>query len=156
MAERTADLSRVNTALEREITERKRAEGELNQFFFLSLDMLCISGFDGYFKRLNPAWETTLGFVNTELLAQPYLDFVHPDDREATIAEAQKLSNGVDPHGHTPSLGKLERIANQVDEDLLALDRVGLDRGDDRGQVGVQGHVALPGLGLKLFEELPY
>ncbi len=76
-----------------DITERKMAE-ELGRFFMLSFDMLCIAGFDGYFKRLNPAWEKTLGFTTEELLAKPYLEFVHPDDREATTAEGQKLTMG--------------------------------------------------------------
>ncbi len=52
--------------------------------------MLCIAGFDGYFKDLNPSWERTLGFTIAELKAKPFIDFVHPDDREATTAEAQK------------------------------------------------------------------
>ncbi len=74
--------------------ERKQAEEELNRFFSVSLEMLCIAGFDGYFKRLNPSWEKTLGWTTEELMAKPYLDFVHPDDRAATIAEAQKIAEG--------------------------------------------------------------
>jgi PAS domain S-box-containing protein len=52
--------------------------------------MLCVARFDGYFKRLNPAWERVLGYTESELLSRPYIDFVHPDDREATSVEAQK------------------------------------------------------------------
>ena len=76
------------------IRERRRAEEELDQLFTLSLDMLCIAGFDGYFKRINPAWEGTLGIPKEELLSRPYVDFVHPDDREATIREARKTDQG--------------------------------------------------------------
>ncbi|HEY9835009.1 MAG TPA: PAS domain S-box protein [Stenomitos sp.] len=65
-------------------------------FFTLSLDMLCVAGFDGYFKHLNPAWERTLGFTQAELQRQPYLDFVHPEDYVTTLAEAQMLITGVD------------------------------------------------------------
>lgn len=85
----------INKVLNKEVDERKRAEEELNRFFTLSIDMLCIAGFDGYFKRLNPMWVTTLGYTMNELLAVPYLDFVHPDDRESTLAEAKKLTEGV-------------------------------------------------------------
>ena len=67
---------------------------ELEFFFDQSLDLLCVAGFDGYFKVLNPAWEATLGFSIQELLSTPFVDFVHPDDRGSTLAEAAKLPQG--------------------------------------------------------------
>ncbi len=78
----------------RDISVRRRAEQQLDRFFTLSLDLICIAGFDGYFKRLNPVWEKVLGFSREELLAMPYLDFVHVDDRAATQAEADKVNAG--------------------------------------------------------------
>jgi len=69
-------------------------ENPYQSFFDLSIDMLCVAGYDGYFKRLNPAWSRTLGFTQDELMARPYLDFVHPDDRPATVAEAEHLADG--------------------------------------------------------------
>src|SRR5262245_33718260 len=74
--------------------ERRRAEEELNRFFALSIDLICIAGFDGYFKRLNPAWGNALGRSISELCAVPYLEFVHPDDQAATSAEAGKVAAG--------------------------------------------------------------
>jgi two-component system, sensor histidine kinase and response regulator len=78
-----------------QFAERKRAEAELSTLFETSPDMLCIAGTDGYFRRLNPAWEKTLGLTRQELLARPYVEFVHPDDRNATSAEARVLADGV-------------------------------------------------------------
>ncbi|MGC9504281.1 PAS domain S-box protein [Baaleninema sp.] len=79
-----------------DITERKRAEAERDRFFTSALDLICIIGFDGYFKRLNPAWEKTLGYSLEELKAIPYIHFVHPDDRDRTRIEADRIANGND------------------------------------------------------------
>jgi PAS domain S-box-containing protein len=79
-----------------DISARRQAEEERDRLFTLSLDLLCIAGFDGYFKDLNPAWEKTFGFRREELLAKPFLEFVHPEDREATAVAARKLSAGTE------------------------------------------------------------
>jgi PAS domain S-box-containing protein len=92
--ESAARAERVKAALQAEIGERARAEEDRDRFFDLSVDMLCIAGFDGYFKQLNPAWEKTLGWTLDELMAAPYADLVHPDDRELTGREAQRLRLG--------------------------------------------------------------
>ena len=76
--------------------ERKRAEEVLDRFFTLSVDMLCIAGFDGYFKRLNPAWEHTLGYTVDYLMSSPFVEFVHPEDRDATLNNLKNLSGGAD------------------------------------------------------------
>jgi len=76
----------------RDLTERLKAESERDRIFKISRDMLGTAGFDGYFKQLNPAWEKTLGYSLAELCSKPFLEFVHPEDREATVAEASKLS----------------------------------------------------------------
>ncbi len=69
---------------------------ELDRFFTTSLELLGVAGTDGYFKRLNPAFERTLGYTAEELTASPFIDFVHPDDRQATLDEVTKLASGID------------------------------------------------------------
>ena len=68
--------------------------GSIDRFFVLSLDMLCIAHFSGYFRRLNPAWEATLGFTREELQARPMFDFVHADDRERTLEQNRLVRSG--------------------------------------------------------------
>ncbi|HXH28809.1 MAG TPA: PAS domain-containing sensor histidine kinase [Candidatus Polarisedimenticolia bacterium] len=74
----------------------QQTEVEFARFFAQSLDLLCIAGLDGYFKYLNPAWTARLGWTQDELKARPLLEFVHPDDREATRAEIGKLAGGAE------------------------------------------------------------
>jgi PAS domain S-box-containing protein len=75
-----------------EAAERKQAEEalqkksqELDRYFTSALDLLCIADVTGHFKRLNRAWESTLGYPLEELVEAKYLDYVHPDDLEATL-----------------------------------------------------------------------
>jgi rsbT co-antagonist protein RsbR len=65
---------------------------DIEEFFELSLEMIGIAGYDGYFKRLNPMWTRVLGYTLEELMAEPFMSFVHPDDREATAAVAASLT----------------------------------------------------------------
>ncbi|MFL5594843.1 MAG: PAS domain S-box protein [Gemmatimonadaceae bacterium] len=65
-----------------------------DRFFEVSIDMLCFLDFNGYFKRLNPAWERTLGFTREELMSRPFIEFVHPDDRERTLKQNAAVRDG--------------------------------------------------------------
>ncbi|MFO0721038.1 MAG: PAS domain S-box protein [Nitrospira sp.] len=66
------------------------AATELDRFFELSLDMLCIANADSYFTRLSPAFTRTLGWSLEELMSRPFFDFVHPDDRAMTLLEVER------------------------------------------------------------------
>jgi PAS domain S-box-containing protein len=74
--------------------DRLTAQEDLDRFFSLSLDLICIAGFDGYFKRVNPAWRRVLGYTEAELLAQPYIELIHPADVERTRVQAARLNAG--------------------------------------------------------------
>ncbi|MGE0548494.1 MAG: PAS domain S-box protein [Kofleriaceae bacterium] len=71
----------------------KHESEELDLFFTLSPDLLCVTSHTGYFQRLNPAWEATLGWTREELMARPYIEFVHPEDVARTTAEHERLLN---------------------------------------------------------------
>jgi PAS domain S-box-containing protein len=72
----------------------ERSHERLSHFFDLSFSMLCIIGFDGRFKLLNSAWESALGFSEVELLATPFIEFVHPEDRALTFCEEGRIVAG--------------------------------------------------------------
>jgi PAS domain S-box-containing protein len=93
----TPGLLSMMTTVGRQIglfVERKRADEALDRFFTLSLDLFCVARFDGYFERVNPAWERVLGYTEEELRAAPFMDFIHPDDRPASAQALSALFTG--------------------------------------------------------------
>jgi PAS domain S-box-containing protein len=92
-----ADEQGTPVRIEGTIAERRHSPEftkAIAQWFDLSLDLLCIAGTDGYFKQLNPMWETTLGYSTQELLSISFLELVHPDDVASTLEQVQKLTQG--------------------------------------------------------------
>ncbi len=77
-----------------DITDRKRAETERERFFAVGADLLVVVGFDGYFKKASPTCESTLGWTPEELTSRPWLNFLHPDDREATLRLDREVMQG--------------------------------------------------------------
>jgi PAS domain S-box-containing protein len=73
---------------------RAQAQAETDRIFNLSSDLITVSDFEGHLKRVNPAFERTLGYSSEELLSRPYVEFVHPDDRSQTVAAADEVSQG--------------------------------------------------------------
>jgi len=66
----------------------------LKILFNMSIDMLCIAGVDGYFKKVNPAFSKILGYTEEELLSNPFMDFLHVDDIGATSKVLGKSIKG--------------------------------------------------------------
>ena len=82
-----------NIEVSKNITEKKQANFDSCQFFTLSQELLCIAGFDGYFKRHNDNLQKLLGYTQQEMLAVPFIDFVHKNDVEKTKLAIVKLSS---------------------------------------------------------------
>jgi PAS domain S-box-containing protein len=85
------NFNEMTEKLEQQVTLMK----EFQNYFDYSRDMLCIAGHDGYFKRVNPAFERVLGWSTKELLSRSFLDFVHPDDLAKTEREIERLGQGL-------------------------------------------------------------
>ncbi len=97
--ERTAEIAEKNTRLQNEIEVRKKIEEalhvkttELENFFNVTLDLLCIADISGHFLKLNKAWEDILGYDLPDLVGAEYINFVHPDDVQPTIEAMMRLN----------------------------------------------------------------
>ncbi len=80
-----------------DITEKIKYEKKLKtseKIFNHVLDMICIAGFDGYFKELNPSWERELGWSKEELMSKPWIEFVCSEDRNATLNVKSQIIGG--------------------------------------------------------------
>ena len=76
------------------LRKKEKETEKLEKLFNMSIDMVCIAGIDGYFKKINPAFTHTLGYTEDELLSNLFIDFIHPDDVNLTLKEVEKLARG--------------------------------------------------------------
>ncbi len=79
---------------ERRAVSRRREDLERERLFALSLDMLCVCGYDGVFRQINPAFGRTLGYSTEELTTRPFLEFVAPEDRDRSRDEFRRCRDG--------------------------------------------------------------
>jgi PAS domain S-box-containing protein len=77
-----------------DVTDRKSTELELNQFFRLSNDLLCIADFSGFLTKLSVGWRKIFGYSHEEMSSVPFISFVHPDDEEKTLNAFNELIHG--------------------------------------------------------------
>ena len=93
--DRPNDASEVAKEVSRQsLSQSEKVEQDMAQFFELSLDLFCIAGFDGYFRRINGNFSRVLGYTEEELLSRPFIDFVVDEDRERTKEVMGQLLNG--------------------------------------------------------------
>jgi PAS domain S-box-containing protein len=85
----------------------RQTHAELELYFSNALDLLCIADTRGYFRRLNPEWEKTLGYPLSEMINHRFQDLVHPDDLAGTLDAMSRLS------GQRPVLGFTNRYRHQ-------------------------------------------
>jgi PAS domain S-box-containing protein len=88
-------FSLLGTLLGTFVDQRRRLQAEISRYYNASLDMLATADLHGRFTRVNRAWERTLGHSVETMCSRPFIEFVHPEDRDATIAEAAVLAEGV-------------------------------------------------------------
>lgn len=85
-------LERLNESLEAQVAERT---ADRDRMWRLSTDLMLVARFDATITAVNPAWTTLLGWSEAELIGRPFIDLVHPEDRESTLMEAARLADGL-------------------------------------------------------------
>lgn len=85
--------------VDRVTTLHRKTTDDVDVLFDLAVDLSCIAHMDGRFRRVSPSWTTALGWSADELCSRPWLDFVHPDDQEKTIAAGLQLTTGANVIG---------------------------------------------------------
>ncbi|HEY0147590.1 MAG TPA: PAS domain-containing protein [Allosphingosinicella sp.] len=85
-------LHNLNATLEAQVAERT---ADRDRMWRLTTDLMLVARFDSVITAINPAWTALLGWSEAELIGSRFLDYVHPDDLEATIAEASCLADGL-------------------------------------------------------------
>ena len=88
-------LRREVTARRSQATMLDQHQTRLNSIFAMSPDLIGLANTKGFFTQVNPSFSRTLGWSDEELLTQPFFTFIHPDDMAATIAEVEKLAQGI-------------------------------------------------------------
>ncbi|MGK0372128.1 MAG: PAS domain S-box-containing protein [Glaciecola sp.] len=89
------DSKRVEAGLENTRKELEKTLEDLERIFSLSAYMVCLTSPEGNFQKVSPAFSETLGFSEKEFLTKPFVDFVHPDDKESTAAKMEPLARGI-------------------------------------------------------------
>ena len=132
---------------------------EVERFFTLSPEIVILAGFDGYWKRANPAVEAILGYTEQEGRARPFLEFFHPDDRERSEEETRRVMQGATAHAFENrmlckdgSYKWIEWTATPVPEERMIY-AVGRDVTDRRRSESE--HAALHRIATLVAEEVP-
>ncbi len=89
-----ASLHDLNANLERQVDQRTR---ERDRVWGISRDLYLVCGFDGYLRSANPSWSSEMGYAPEALIGLRFDELVHPDDRDATVAEVKRLIRRVSP-----------------------------------------------------------
>ena len=126
LRDKAGGISGIRTTVQ-SISARKQAEEDLQRFFESIPDLVCIVTTDGRFRKINPVWSATLGYSEQKILATSFYDFIHPDDRAATMKEVARRLGG-EPTGQFTNRYRCEdgshrwlewRMTPAVDRTLL-------------------------------------